>query len=125
MREIQEDPDRLRHPVILAHALFGFDQVSVLGKPMVHYFAGMPAWLRATGNVVHVSRVAPMGPIAQTTAMSAVTTSISPPTARMWSLSPRAMPWWAGGVALVTGATGAALLWTGLVGNKPDWIDGQ
>lgn len=55
---------RLRHPVILAHGLFGFDQVSVLGKPMVHYFAGMPAWLRATGNVVHVSRVAPMGPIA-------------------------------------------------------------
>ena len=32
-------------------------------------------------------------------------------------------PWWAGGVALIAGATGAALLWTGLVGTKPDWID--
>jgi hypothetical protein len=38
-------------------------------------------------------------------------------------LGDRAMPWWAGGVALVAGATGAALVWTGLVGAKPDWID--
>ena len=37
--------------------------------------------------------------------------------------SGRPMPWWAGGAALVAGATGAALLWTGLVGAKPDWID--
>ena len=35
------------------------------------------------------------------------------------------MPWWAGGAALVAGATGAALLWTGLVGATPDWIDDQ
>ena len=39
--------------------------------------------------------------------------------------SGRAMPWWAGGVALVAGATGAALLWTGLVGATPDWIDDE
>ena len=56
---------RLRHPIILAHGLFGFDQVSLLGKPVVHYFAGVPAWLRAAGNQVHVSRVAPMGPISR------------------------------------------------------------
>jgi hypothetical protein len=37
--------------------------------------------------------------------------------------SGRTMPWWAGGVALIAGATGAALLWTGLVGATPDWID--
>ena len=37
--------------------------------------------------------------------------------------SGRPMPPWAGGVALVAGATGAALLWTGLFGAKPDWID--
>ena len=37
--------------------------------------------------------------------------------------SGRPAPWWAGGVALVTGATGAALLWTGIVGARPDWID--
>jgi hypothetical protein len=31
--------------------------------------------------------------------------------------------WWAQGLALVAGATGMALLWTGLVGLGPDWID--
>jgi hypothetical protein len=35
----------------------------------------------------------------------------------------RARHVWAGGVALVAGATGAALLWTGVFGAKPDWID--
>ena len=37
--------------------------------------------------------------------------------------SGRPMPWWAGGIALVAGATGAALLWTGLFGATPDWIE--
>ena len=32
-------------------------------------------------------------------------------------------PWWADGVALVVGATGAAITWTGLTGHRPDWID--
>jgi hypothetical protein len=31
--------------------------------------------------------------------------------------------WWVDGVSLVVGATGAALLWTGVVGLGPDWID--
>jgi hypothetical protein len=31
--------------------------------------------------------------------------------------------WWAEGLGLVLGATGAALLWTGLVGTRPDWVD--
>jgi hypothetical protein len=31
--------------------------------------------------------------------------------------------WWVDGLSLVVGATGAALLWTGLVGLHPDWID--
>jgi hypothetical protein len=35
----------------------------------------------------------------------------------------RSSAWWTGGVALVAGATGAALVWTGLVGARPDWID--
>jgi hypothetical protein len=39
--------------------------------------------------------------------------------------SGRVMPWWAGGVALIAGATGAALLWTGIVGAAPDWIDDE
>jgi len=31
--------------------------------------------------------------------------------------------WWVEGLALVAGATGLALLWTGITGAAPDWID--
>jgi hypothetical protein len=31
--------------------------------------------------------------------------------------------WWVDGLSLVVGATGAAVLWTGLAGLRPDWID--
>ena len=31
--------------------------------------------------------------------------------------------WWLNGLALVVGATGVALLWAGLTGTRPDWID--
>ena len=31
--------------------------------------------------------------------------------------------WWADGLSLVLGATGAALVWTGISGARPDWID--
>jgi len=30
---------------------------------------------------------------------------------------------WADGLALVFGATGVALIWAGLTGAKPDWIE--
>jgi hypothetical protein len=29
--------------------------------------------------------------------------------------------WWVEGLSLVAGATGVALLWTALVGLRPDW----
>ena len=31
--------------------------------------------------------------------------------------------WWVDGLALVAGATGVALCWTGVTGARPDWID--
>jgi hypothetical protein len=31
--------------------------------------------------------------------------------------------WWVDGLALVAGATGVALCWTGLTGARPDWIE--
>ena len=31
--------------------------------------------------------------------------------------------WWQDGLALVVGATGIAILWTGLTGVAPDWVD--
>lgn len=36
-------------------------------------------------------------------------------------LTGRAGAWWIDGLALVVGATGLALVWTGLVGTAPDW----
>jgi hypothetical protein len=37
--------------------------------------------------------------------------------------SGRYSSWWIEGGALVAGATGLALLWTGLTGLGPDWVD--
>jgi len=31
--------------------------------------------------------------------------------------------WWQDGLALVVGATGIAILWTGMTGVAPDWVD--
>ena len=31
--------------------------------------------------------------------------------------------WWINGLALVCGATGAALVWVGLTGASPDWVE--
>jgi hypothetical protein len=31
--------------------------------------------------------------------------------------------WWVEGLALVIGATGLAILWTGITGPAPDWVD--
>jgi hypothetical protein len=37
--------------------------------------------------------------------------------------SGRSNAWWLEGLSLVVGATGLALLWTGLTGPSPDWVD--
>jgi hypothetical protein len=37
--------------------------------------------------------------------------------------SGRFSAWWVDGIALVVGATGLALLWTGLTGLSPDWVE--
>jgi hypothetical protein len=33
--------------------------------------------------------------------------------------------WWIEGLSLIVGATGIALLWTGVTGAAPDWVDPQ
>jgi hypothetical protein len=38
-------------------------------------------------------------------------------------LSGRYGAWWVEGLALIVGATGIAIFWTGLTGVSPDWID--
>ena len=37
--------------------------------------------------------------------------------------SGRYSSWWVDGLALVVGATGLAIFWTGLTGASPDWIE--
>jgi len=39
--------------------------------------------------------------------------------------SGRAGAWWMEGLALVIGATGVAIFWTGLTGASPDWVDDE
>jgi hypothetical protein len=38
-------------------------------------------------------------------------------------LSGRYDAWWVDGLSLVLGATGIAIVWTGVTGACPDWID--
>jgi hypothetical protein len=33
--------------------------------------------------------------------------------------------WWVDGLALIVGATGVAIFWTGLTGAAPDWVDDE
>ena len=33
--------------------------------------------------------------------------------------------WWAEGLSLIALATGIALIWTGLAGLRPDWVDDE
>ena len=33
--------------------------------------------------------------------------------------------WWVEGLALVVGATGVAIFWTGVTGAAPDWVDNE
>jgi hypothetical protein len=35
----------------------------------------------------------------------------------------RDQAWWVEGLSLVAGATGVALIWAGLTGARPDWVD--
>jgi hypothetical protein len=39
--------------------------------------------------------------------------------------SSRDRTWWLDGLALVVGATGLAIFWTGLTGASPDWVDDE
>lgn len=55
-------PARPRHPVVLAHGLFGFDEIR-LGAARHAYFRGVPARLERSGVSVNLARVAKMGSI--------------------------------------------------------------
>ena len=52
----------------------------------------------------------------------AVGVAIAGPAAWL-ELSGRYDAWWIDGVSLILAATGLALIWTGVFGSTPDWID--
>ncbi|HET9449865.1 MAG TPA: hypothetical protein VFO83_03245 [Aggregicoccus sp.] len=56
-------PRGLRHPVVLAHGLMGFDELELRGRRHA-YFRGIPEALRGLGCEVHVVRVPPLGSVA-------------------------------------------------------------
>ncbi len=62
-RRIARRPSCLRHPVVLAHGLFGFDVLERDGERL-EYFNGIPALLADRGCTVHRPRVAPVASIA-------------------------------------------------------------
>jgi hypothetical protein len=39
------------------------------------------------------------------------------------ALDGRLAGWWVDGLSVILGATGAALIWSGLTGPRPDWVD--
>lgn len=55
-------PARPRYPVVLAHGLFGFDEIRVGGARHA-YFRGVPARLERSGVSVNLARVAKLGSI--------------------------------------------------------------
>jgi triacylglycerol lipase len=54
---------RLRHPIVLAHGVLGFDQIELGGKRH-SYFAGVPERLRGMGIEVHRPVVPPVASVA-------------------------------------------------------------
>jgi triacylglycerol lipase len=61
-RRSRREP-RLRHPVVLAHGLLGFDAIE-LGGVRRDYFLGLPALLAARGCAVHSPRLGAVASIA-------------------------------------------------------------
>jgi triacylglycerol lipase len=54
---------RLQAPIVLAHGLFGFNQIGLGRLTLATYFRGIPEWLRAAGNRVLVPKVPPIAGI--------------------------------------------------------------
>jgi triacylglycerol lipase len=61
-RRVSRRTVRLRHPVVLAHGLLGFDEIVVAGVRH-DYFHGLPARLALQAEAVHCPRVAATGSV--------------------------------------------------------------
>ena len=68
---------------------------------------------RARGKILRIVRRRPLA--------IAVGAALAGPAA--WLELRGSGAWWLDGLGLLLGATGAALIWTGLTGPRPDWMD--
>jgi hypothetical protein len=69
---------------------------------------------RARGAILRLARRRPMA-IAAGTAMAAPT---------IWlELNGGSSIWWVNGLAWIIASTGVALIWAGVSGPRPDWMD--
>jgi len=69
---------------------------------------------RARGAILRIVRRRPLA--------IAVGAALAGPA--VWlEFSGRSGTWWLDGLGLVVGATGVALLWAGLTGARPDWVE--
>ncbi len=64
LRPVPRKGGRLRHPVVLAHGLLGFDKIAIGGREH-SYFRGVTGHLMRVGAEVHRPRVPPYASIAQ------------------------------------------------------------
>lgn len=62
-RPVRRAP-KLRHPVLLAHGVLGFDRIQVAGKSQA-YFRGVPEVLARRGVEVHLVRMPGLGSVAE------------------------------------------------------------
>ncbi len=69
-------PPRLRHPIVLAHGILGFDEVKLAGRRQ-EYFRGIPDQLRKLGTEVFVLKVPALGSVeARAQALAAAVRSL-------------------------------------------------
>jgi hypothetical protein len=69
---------------------------------------------RARGMILRLVRRRPL----------AILTGLALAAPAAWvEFSGRYEAWWMEGLALVVGATGLAIFWTGLTGASPDWVE--
>jgi triacylglycerol lipase len=62
-RRLRRPARELKHPLVLAHGLMGFDEISIAGVRH-EYFRGVPSRLLAGGARVHVPRLSPLASVA-------------------------------------------------------------
>ncbi len=73
-------------------------------------------WRRVRGALLRLVRRRPLAVVVGGVLVAA---------AAWLDMSGRYTAWWVDGASLVVGGTGAAVLWSGLTGVRPDWVDGS